>query len=410
MAAGLALGAGWGDAAEPTGESAWYVSVGLGFRDFEGDEEVKDGVFGLCDVGYEFTEELALELEVSFAPRLAANPSFAAAWRDETGKDWWDATSVFGLALDGLYLFPTLERVVPYCSLGVGWAHYFDELGGGEKNDLSVRLGVGAVYHLTDEWAVRADYRGMVAGRNTEANSLFGLGVRYDWGGLVRGGYVVVSGATDSDGDGLSDAREAELGTDPHDPDTDKDELSDGEEVNVHGTDPLNPDTDYDLLKDGPEVYRHRTNPCDPDTDKGRVNDGHEVLEDGTDPLDPSDDLLLYTLNVEFETDRAEIGGEYFARLDVIAKVLVRDDASTIEIEGHADQREGSSEVYNQDLSERRALAVLEYLATTWNIARARMKAVGYGYSRPVAPNELVQGNSRNRRTEIYVRPSARVE
>ncbi len=43
----------------------------------------------------------------------------------------------------------------------------------------------------------------------------------------------------DSDGDGLSDDREVELGTDPADPDSDDDGFDDGEEVLEHGTNPL---------------------------------------------------------------------------------------------------------------------------------------------------------------------------
>ena len=54
-------------------------------------------------------------------------------------------------------------------------------------------------------------------------------------------GFRAVQSTTDSDGDGLTDAREAELGTDPALTDTDGDGLSDGEEVDFLGTDPLNP-------------------------------------------------------------------------------------------------------------------------------------------------------------------------
>ncbi len=43
----------------------------------------------------------------------------------------------------------------------------------------------------------------------------------------------------DTDGDGLSDEQEQQLGTDANDPDTDGDGVNDGDEVNVHGTDPL---------------------------------------------------------------------------------------------------------------------------------------------------------------------------
>ncbi len=58
----------------------------------------------------------------------------------------------------------------------------------------------------------------------------------------------------DTDKDGLTDAREAELGTDPTNEDTDADGLFDREEVEVYKTNPLNPDTDGDTFTDGGEV------------------------------------------------------------------------------------------------------------------------------------------------------------
>ena len=58
----------------------------------------------------------------------------------------------------------------------------------------------------------------------------------------------------DTDGDGLSDKREQELGIDPAKPDTDDDGLTDREEVEVYATNPLNPDTDGDTFPDGREV------------------------------------------------------------------------------------------------------------------------------------------------------------
>jgi hypothetical protein len=68
---------------------------------------------------------------------------------------------------------------------------------------------------------------------------------------------------TDTDGDGLSDHDEIELGTDPGLADTDGDGLDDGEEVNTHGTDPLDSDTDGDGYLDGDEV-ENMGDPLDP--------------------------------------------------------------------------------------------------------------------------------------------------
>ena len=113
----------------------------------------------------------------------------------------------------------------------------------------------------------------------------------------------------DKDGDGLTDDEEAEIGTDPLNPDTDGDGIDDGTEVGDEDpTDPLNPDTDGDRLCDGPEdvedictggedldadgvVDDNETDPNNPDTDGGTVPDGEEVLDLGTDPLDASDDV-----------------------------------------------------------------------------------------------------------------------
>jgi outer membrane protein OmpA-like peptidoglycan-associated protein len=216
--------------------------------------------------------------------------------------------------------------------------------------------------------------------------------------------YVVSGGPLDSDGDGLSDAEELQLGTNPKNPDTDGDGLTDGEEVKKYHTDPLNPDTDYDALTDGAEVYNHKTDPLARDTDKGGVADGHEVIEDNTNPLDPNDDLLLFTLHIEFETDKAVIRSQYFGDLNKIGKVLVRDPQSTARIEGHADKRKSSAYKYNMDLSERRAKAVAAYLNEKFGIARNRTMPVGYGYTRPLAANDPINGNEKNRRVEVYIR------
>jgi Bacterial TSP3 repeat len=67
----------------------------------------------------------------------------------------------------------------------------------------------------------------------------------------------------DSDGDGLPDDIEASLGTDPVDPDTDDDGLTDGDEYYQYQTGTRNPDSDGDAVVDGDEIT-NGTNPNDP--------------------------------------------------------------------------------------------------------------------------------------------------
>ncbi|MDW7680634.1 MAG: OmpA family protein [bacterium] len=93
------------------------------------------------------------------------------------------------------------------------------------------------------------------------------------------------SADADWDKDGLTNKIEKELGTDPRNPDTDGDGLSDGDEVNIYKTDPLKADTDGDGLSDGDEVNIYKTNPLKADTDGDGLSDGDEVNKYMTDPL-----------------------------------------------------------------------------------------------------------------------------
>ena len=71
----------------------------------------------------------------------------------------------------------------------------------------------------------------------------------------------------DTDEDGLTDEEEHDLGTDPGNPDSDADGLTDGDEVHVYETDPNNHDSDWDGLGDGEEVHDYGTEPLLWDSD-----------------------------------------------------------------------------------------------------------------------------------------------
>lgn len=101
----------------------------------------------------------------------------------------------------------------------------------------------------------------------------------------------------DFDLDGLSLSQEQIAGTDPNNPDSDGDGLTDGAEILIHGTNPRNPDTDSDLLTDGAEVNLYKTDPRNPDTDGDGIRDAIE-LDQGSNPLATSTPLATPTATV----------------------------------------------------------------------------------------------------------------
>ena len=75
---------------------------------------------------------------------------------------------------------------------------------------------------------------------------------------------AAVEEGVDSDEDGLTDAEELEIGTDPANVDTDEDGLTDGQEIDY--TDPFSADTDGDGFSDGDEELVYGTDPNDPES------------------------------------------------------------------------------------------------------------------------------------------------
>ncbi len=75
-----------------------------------------------------------------------------------------------------------------------------------------------------------------------------------DIGSEIIDDQVLFGEPIDSDGDGLDDIQEADIGTNPNNWDTDSDGLGDRDETVIWKTDPNNPDTDGDTYLDGTEV------------------------------------------------------------------------------------------------------------------------------------------------------------
>ena len=99
-----------------------------------------------------------------------------------------------------------------------------------------------------------------------------------------------------------------------------------------------------------------------------------------------------------FGFDSTELTPEARAVLDEQVVVLDTDRKLKLVITGHTDSI--GPEEYNQGLSERRAKATKEYFISK-GVTPGRLKAVGYGETRPVATNATREGQAQNRRIEL---------
>lgn len=109
---------------------------------------------------------------------------------------------------------------------------------------------------------------------------------------------------------------------------------------------------------------------------------------------------MTHLYNIFFETGSHQILEASEDELVQLFGLLQQNPFLMVEIQGHTDNV--GSELFNLELSEKRALSVLEYLADK-GIDRRRLTAKGYGYHEPVESNETEWGRSRNRRTTIRI-------
>lgn len=289
------------------------------------------------------------------------------------------------------------------------------------KSDfMDIELSAGYNLILSDglDRASSGQYDGMLT---------FGLGVNFKNRGQKRNG--------DSDGDGISDKREKELGLNPKNPDSDSDGLLDGEELNMHKTNPFMADTDGDGLLDGQELMVYFTDPLNPDTDGDGYSD-YEEIEQGSDPLDPNsvprspeEDLNSFnsqdqntsldpTLEsgvgslsmdepdktVFFDQDKRTLTPAEVQAIRQFAQTKLSDPASKVFLAGHADlSGKVKSPIYNAELAADRAKAVREILVRE-GVNRDRIVIKSYGFDQQKeAPDALRDQHQLFRKVDMIV-------
>jgi outer membrane protein OmpA-like peptidoglycan-associated protein len=106
--------------------------------------------------------------------------------------------------------------------------------------------------------------------------------------------------------------------------------------------------------------------------------------------------------NITFDVDAARVQPQFNETLVSVGLVLKKFNKTIVDVYGHTDS--SGSDSYNQDLSQRRAVAVATVLANQ-GVDQRRFFIEGRGESDPIASNATESGRAQNRRVEIQLSP-----
>jgi len=287
------------------------------------------------------TSQLGIGAEMYFTEHLGAEIDYMRSLNGETRDNHYDVDTS-RLSLDGIWSFGRFgfnNMYEPYVKAGVGHVEY-DYRHGNDDQDTDLDAGAGLRLHFSDNLSARLEAKALHETQSSQTHGLYTIGFSYAFGASKPAPAPVAAVAPpaplDSDGDGVYD---------------DKDKC--------------------------------------PNTPQGR-----EVDENGCEfVLRKAEEIRL---DINFETDKAVIGEAYVGEVEKAAKFLKKYSQVKAEIGGHTDST--GSHAHNEKLSQRRAEAVRDMLVQRFNVNPARLTAVGYAETKPIASNKTVEGRAENRR------------
>jgi OOP family OmpA-OmpF porin len=285
---------------------------------------------------------------------------------------------------------------------------------------------MGFKYALAGNTSLRGEVKLIGGSGDVDANSAFSIGIHHAFG-KARAASPAPAAPRDSDRDGVLDSADRCPGTGPGiDVDRDgcpRDDDGDGV-LNADDRCPTTPagvkvdsrgcpaDSDRDGVLDsadrcprtpaGADVDR---NGCPADDDNDGVANYMDKCPNTTRPnakINADGCYVVLTeqvtveLNVQFDNNSSDARPEHGAAVRRVFTFMQQYPATSVTIEGHTDSR-GSAE-YNRDLSQRRADTIADLLVNDFGIARSRVKAIGYGETRPIETNDTAEGRQNNRR------------
>ena len=255
-----------------------------------------------------------------------------------------DDTGVTRIFTNLIKEYPLTADASLYTLVGAG-VEVFDDEANGNEDGLFGNYGAGIKYKVAEELSLKFDVRHVIEADHGDNNLLYTLGFAVPFGEVAKAAPVVEKPAP----------------------------------VETPAPVAAPKDTDGDGVIDNLDE-------C-PDTMKGAK-------------VDTVGCMTLINLNINFDTDKSVIKDSYNSRIAEFAKMMKANPKLKASIEAHTDSV--GSNAYNQKLSERRAASTVKAL-TDLGVDSTKIKAVGFGETRPVASNETVEGRAENRRVEAVM-------
>ncbi|TCI84966.1 OmpA family protein [Tenacibaculum sp. M341] len=346
------------------------------------------------------------------------------------------------------HLFGETGWFDPYVYLGGGYTDFGRIVGGNFVDGGEGTLNAGVGFNVWFNENIGLNFQ--TGGKKEFADNIqdhfqHSLGVVFRFGGKDTDGDGVYdkddacpevaglkefNGCPDADGDGIKDSDDAcpnEAGVAALNgcPDADGDGIADKDDAcpTVAGTKAMNgcPDADGDGIADNKDKCPNEAGPADNggcpwgDKDNDGVKDNVDKCPDvagvasrqGCPEPKPviteeaKKKLDEFARAIYFNSGRTSFRPGVKGKLDLIAGIMKEYKDANFNIEGHTDSQ-GAAKA-NQKLSERRAKAVLDYLATH-GVTGSRLSSVGFGEDYPIATNKTRAGRAQNRRVEINLR------
>ncbi len=130
-----------------------------------------------------------------------------------------------------------------------------------------------------------------------------------------------------------------------------------------------------------------------------------EFNKDEAEVYRQGDSLLIRLKAGNFASGSADLASPAFATLNKVNSVVSKIGADKVMVEGHTDST--GSKAKNQELSERRAKTVADFIASSKVIEQGQIQSEGLGFAKPVAPNSTKEGRAQNRRVDIIITPKS---